>query len=113
MTTIHHVDVRLDLSHTYKIGTVTLFSVGPFLVEWMCVLAAEEANTGSNSAVILVVCGALFSILGACFGATLAKHWRSCSNTGALGSLLMVPFMFAVWSFASSPPDGGLDSFFW
>jgi hypothetical protein len=113
MTTVHHVDVHLDLSHAYKIGTVTLFSAGPFMVEWCCALAAYAAVANSNSAVILIVCGSAFSILGACLGATIGKSWRSLPKTGALGSLLMVPFMFAEWSFASSPPAGGINSFFW
>ena len=52
-------------------------------------------------------------MLGACLGATLGKQWRSLPKVGALGSLLMVPFMFALWSFCASPPAGGLGDFFW
>jgi hypothetical protein len=97
----------------YKVGALTLLSAGTFLVEWCCLLAFEAAVPGSNSALILYVCGAFFAMLGACLGATLGKQWRSLPRVGCLGSLLMVPFMFALWSFMASPPSGGLESFFW
>ncbi len=108
MADVHH----LDLTPTYKVGAVTLLSAGPFLFEWGWVLAIE-AGAGGNSALILYVVGAFFGMLGACLGATLAKQWRSLPKVGALGSLLMVPFMFAVWSFLSTPPATGLAGFFW
>ena len=108
MADVHH----LDLTPTYKVGAVTLLSAGPFLIEWCCILQVEAA-AGGNSALILYVVGAFCGALGACLGATLAKQWRSLPKVGALGSLLMVPFMFAVWSFVSTPPATGLAGFFW
>ncbi len=97
----------------YKVGALTLLSAGTFLIEWWTLLAFEAAVPGSNNSLILYVCGAFFCMLGACLGATLGKHLRSLPRVGCLGSLLMVPFMFALWSFCASPPAGGLDDFFW
>ena len=97
----------------YKVGALTLLSTGTYMVEWWTLLALEGAVPGANNSLVLFVCGAFFCMLGACLCATLGKQWRSLPKVACLGSLLMVPFMFAFWSFMASPPAGGVDAFFW
>ena len=102
-----------DFTAAYKVGALTLLTSGPFCIEWCVTLCLHAMVPNSNSALILVVCGSLFAVLGACGGAALAKSWRNCPRVAAIGAFLMVPFMFALWSYLASPPAGGLGAFFW
>jgi hypothetical protein len=48
---------------------------------------------------IIFVCAEIFAMLGAILGGSLGKSWRSMPKVGTLGTILMVPFMFAIWSY--------------
>ena len=104
-------DHCVDFTAAYKVGVLTLLTAGPFCIEWMVTICLHAAV--ASDAIILVVCGSLFAALGACLGASLAKSWRNCPRVAAIGAFLMVPFMFALWSYLASPPAGGLPAFFW
>ena len=106
-------DHYVDLTAAYKVGVLTLLTAGPFCIEWCVTICMHAAVANSNSALILVLCGSVSVALGACLGASLAKSWRNCPRVAAIGALLMVPFMFALWSYLASPPAGGLPAFFW
>ena len=64
-------------------------------------------------ALVLAVITLLGFLLGAGFGATLAREWAGCRRVAMVGTLCMVPFMFLFWSFRSSTSPTKGDGYFW